>query len=1505
MNPIRASLRHREVTVVLTIFAVLLGIRALVSMPRREDPKITIRTGLVLAQYPGATAQQVEDQLTRKIEEELFRHAEVRKSKTFSTSRDGFVVVNVELEEAVKDPDRFWAMLRHDLNELRAIDLPPTVRGPIVNANFGDVVAVLLAVRGDRYTPGELRGYMDRIEDAIRTVPGVSKINRDGEQREQLRVTTTNASLAQFGVTPSQVVSAIRSRNAVRDAGVVDVGTGDRVPLRATGLFEQPAELERLLVATSRDGRPVYLGDFASVERRLEDPSYLVHVDGHDAALLSVEMQEGRNIVSFGNAVRAKLAEVRAALPSDLHVDLIADQPAAVQDRMLGFGREFLITLTAVILVTVLLLPLRIAAVAAVAIPVTVAITLAILSAVGIELHQVTFAGLVVALGIVVDDAIVVADNYVEKLDHGTSPFESAWRAPTELAVPVLAATLTIVASFLPIAWLPGAPGEFIRAMSFTVAIALTVSFVVAMFLTPLLALAFVKTGLHQGATQESAAKDPSPRNAAGRLVEAMRRFRPLDAMQALYERVMSVAMPRKRLTLVGAAAAFAAGVALLSAVSYRFFPLNERDQFIVDVWMPAGTRVEGTNAVVRQLEAELRRTDGVRSTASYVGAGAPRFYYNLDPEPPTPNYGELVVTTNSPEMTTEIIRHLYRRLDGVAPDAWVYVKALQQGPAIPAPIEVRLVGDDPRALRAWGDSVSRILERTPGSAYVHTDWRDDELGLAVHMRNEVAGRLGITEADVASQLAVGFDGAPVSTYWEGKRDLDITVRLDESERTKLDDVGAAYVIAPATGARVPLRQVADVAPEWRPSRIVHRNGVRTLTVSSFSAPDVLPSVVLEAATPRLAALHLPAGVRMEQGGEVEGAAEVQGAVNVALLTSMIGVFLILLFLFRNARQPLVVMVSIPLALVGAALGLVMTHNPFTYTANLGINALSGMVVRNAIILVEHANELRLPGMDIEAAALLAGRRRLRPIFLTTMAAALGVMPMILSGSPLWSPMASVIAVGLTVSMIFTLVVVPVLYVVVERRVERRAARRAAMDERDGGAPFVPRPAPAVATLGALALIVAMALPATVRAQAAQRLTLDEAVDLAVRRSTATRVAAARVTGAAAHERAAGADYLPQLALSGNRLQGTGRTTIVIPEGVLGNDGTGTPVPGTDRRFEQGATSLTIGQASLTQPVTQLYRIRQAKQLAAAQRRGAEADRTTAERDVALATERLYVGVLIARARTRAAEVSLAARRRQLVDAEATLRAGTAVRAQANGAWASALEGEYTLVTARNDADDLEAELRDLLALPSNVALDLVPPEADTAALRPLADYRAIAAANRPEIAAAVAQSEQAQRAQALAHADYIPDIGVGVTYTYQNGVAFLPQSSASLSIQGSWTVWDFGKRASVGRERAAQAEAASLALAHARDRAMVDVEKAYRRAERATSAAASARAAYDARRDVLRIAVDQQGRGIVPVANRAEAEAALAAAESQVVEVELGARLARSELARAAGMPR
>jgi len=1490
---IRAAIRNRQVVYVLTAAAVIVGLHALVAMPRREDPKITIRQGLVLAMYPGATAEQVEAQVTRKVEQLLFGYAEVKKRKTYTTSRSGGLVANVELEDWVTDPDRFWAMLRHDLNELRARELPPELAGPIVDSNFGDVVAVLLTVRGERYGSRELTEYLDRIDDALRTIPAVSKIRRYGEQPEEIAVTVRPGLLAELGLTMQQIATALGQRNEVRDGGSVAAGTSDAA-IRPQGLLRSEAELRELIVGATPSGQVIHLSDVATVGRRYADPDYVVRVDGAGAVLMSVEMQAGNNIVDFGKTIHAKIADVRKLLPNDLAVELIADQPAMVQHRVVDFGREFGIAVLAVILVTGVLLPLRVAAMAAVAIPITVAVTIAVLDVLGIELHQISFAGLVVALGMVVDDAIVVADNYVEKLDHGLSPFESAWRGTSELATPVLGATLTIVASFLPLAILmPGYVGEFIRTMPVTVSVALLSSYLVAMFLTPLLSMAMIKTGLQHGA--------------------ATKRHRtPLDIMQEGYEWLMQRAMPRKRLTLAIAGGAFASGLVMMRVVPQRFFPTAERNQFVVDVWMPEGTRIEATDSVVTRIADVVRRASDVRTVATFTGAGSPRFYYNVNPEAPAANYGQLLVNTTSAEATTGLVASLREPLAAVAPEARVYVKELQQGPPLQAPIEVRISGADLRVLRVLADSVTRLVAATPGSEYVSTDWNEDAYGLALTLRPEVASRLGVTEATIATQLAAGFDGSPVSTFWEGSRRIAVRLRYDERQRRSLSDVANVYVTSPTTGARVPVRQVADVRADWQASRIVRRNGVRTLTVRSYAKDGVLASSVLAAVKPAVARLSLSDGYAISYGGEAENQAEVEAPMAIALGVSLIGIFAILFFQFRSIRHPLIVMVSIPLALFGSALGLIVTRNPFGFTANLGLTALTGVVVRNAIILVEYIIERRRHGVDLEVAALEAGRRRLRPIFLTTMAAAAGVIPMILSGSTLWSPLASVLAVGLVCSMVFTLVVVPVLFVMVERRAERRDAEPSVVTPL--AKPHLTR-APATlepAAMGAATALVvgavlALAIPTSARAQSPTEpqprsvVTLDEVIAMATSNSRLSHMARASVSEKSAAARGAHADLFPRVSLDATLVTSNANTSLEVPRGSLGTDGLGTPIPNVTRRVEQDGASLVFAGLMVSQPLTPLLRIAEGSRVARAALAESEAERATTELDLALAAEKLYFGVLMAERRRDAARAMVVARRAVCADAERAVSAGVSVDATVSEARASALEAEYALMTVSHAAEDARAALNELIGLPLDAAPALaVPPAAPS--IDDLASKVTLAGRERPEIAAAAAKVDQARHAAGAARTEYIPDVSVFVRQSYQDVVAYVATNSFSAGVQAKWNVVDFGRRSAQVDQRRATLRLAEENLAHVRDQVALEVEKAYRNAIRADQLVEVARQALVARQDAERLTAGQAAAGLAVSTAVQEAAAHRTAAESSLLEAELGAHLAHAELARAVG---
>lgn len=1021
MNFVKSSLKYPQVTLSVLFLVFVIGVNSLLNMPRREDPKITIRSGLVLAFYPGANSAQVEDQVTKKLEQYLFQFEEVRKEKTFSTTRDGAVIINVELEESVKNPDIFWSKLRHEMLLAKTLDLPQGVRGPIVNSDFGDTEALVIGIVSDKADYSQLKNYTQKLEDGIRTIKAVSKIKRIGEQKEQITVTSNSEKLVQYGVKLPQVVKVLQSQNAINATG--DVKTNDsKVPLYTSGYYNTENQIASQIVGTSNTGAVIRLGDVATVSRIFQEPTSKTTVDGHKAMMLAVEMHEGNNIVQFGEQVGKKIEEVSKLLPSDVKLTTIINQPKIVDENISHFIHEFFLAIISVVIVVILLLPLRIAAVAAMAIPMTVAVTFALLHTFGIELHQVSLAALIVVLGMVVDDAIVIADNYVELLDEGVERWEAAWRSASDLVVPVLTATITIIAAFMPMVILTGSVGEFIFALPITVTIALAASFIVAMILTPLLCYTFIKKGLHDHSEKPSGKKE---------------RISMLDRMQNGYNRAIAWCMKHPKFTISGSILSIALSGVLFLFIKQKFFPAAERNQFVVEVWMPTGTKLDKTEKAILKVEDLVKNDKRVSTFATFTGTSAPRFYYNFSPEVPVSNYAQILVNTTDDKTAEELADELSKKVDRLIPDGNPQVKLMQQGSPTKAPVEVRIIGDDLSELKRIGLKVKEIIQKAKGSTMVRSDFKEDYYGIDIDLKDE-ANRLGFTTTSIAQTVYTGFSGAPVSTMYEGNNPVDIVLRLDEKSRQNSDDLQNMYLSSPATGASIPLRQIADLKPQWQTGRIMHRNGVRTLTIQSETKDGALPSEIIKQIQPEIAKLQLPAGYRIEYGGELENKKETFSQMVIALAISLVLIFFILLFQFRNLKESALVMASIPLSLFGALLGLIITHNNFGFTAFVGLISLSGIVVRNAIILVDYTNELLRKGMDIPTAATEAGKRRLRPIFLTAMAAAIGVLPMILSGSPMWSPLASVIAVGVVFSMVMALLVVPVLYVAMIKPADKK-----------------------------------------------------------------------------------------------------------------------------------------------------------------------------------------------------------------------------------------------------------------------------------------------------------------------------------------------------------------------------------------------------------------------------------------------------------------------------------
>jgi multidrug efflux pump subunit AcrB/outer membrane protein TolC len=1460
MNPVRLSLRYPQVTIALTVMLVASGAYALLRMPRREDPKIHVRTGIVAAFYPGASASEVENQVTQKIEQRLFKIEGVRREKTYSTSMNGAMFVNVELEDGLQDTEKFWSKLRLDMAELRTTDLPDGVMGPVVDYDFGDTVAVLMAIHGDHYDYRELKDYSERIEATIRRIRSVSKVKRIDEQKEEIEVTGSLDRLSQYAVTPDQVMRALQGRNMVHDAGSVSTEHG-KPPIETTGAFQTEEQLRHVMVDVTRTGQPVYLGDLAQVQRMYKDPTQYARSRGERAILLSVEMQEGNNIVDFGNELRASLDSLRPLLPPDLKIDMVADQPKVVAQRVKDFIREFGIAIASVILVTIVLLPFRVALVSAVAIPVTVSATFGLLNAFGIELHQVSIAALIVVLGMVVDDAIVIADNYIELLDEGVDREEAAWRSATELAIPVLTATLTIICSFLPFLMLSGATGEFIRALPLTVAIALVTSFLVAMVLTPLLARFFIRKGLHNAETAEQGKKHRSP----------------LELLQVIYNRVIVLAMRRKPMALAAGVFAVIGGALTLQHIPQRFFPFAERDQFVVDVWLPEGWKVEATDSAVRRIEAVLGHEKEVVNYTSFVGSSAPRFYYNVNPQLPDKNYAQLLVATTSAEATTRLVESLRPKLAQAAPEARVFLRELQQGPTQEAAIEVRITGEDDKVLERLGSQVENVLSHAPGALDVHNDWREDAYRLKVNVRQEVANRLGFTNTGIGRELAGGFDGAPVTTYWEGDRDVTVSLRLAPAFRQNLQDVSSTYVISPVTGARVPLNSIATVLPVWDPGRIVRRNGVRTLTVRAWSDGGVLPSQVLTRVKPAVDSIPVPPGYRIWYGGEFENQNDTFPEMVKALLVSMIAIYLILMFQFRSVIDPLVVMAAIPLGLLGASLGLLITGNPFGFTAFLGIVSLGGVVVRNAIILVDYIRARMAEGVAIEEAAVEAGERRLRPIFLTTMAAAVGVTPMILSGSSMWSPLGSTIAFGLVGSMFFTLIVIPVLYVMVHKRGSR--------------------PSPIVAS-ALLAIICGVAAHAQTRT-----LTLDEAVSLATQQNSAVKTAGQKVNEMDARIREARASYFPSLANDSSAVHISNQQRIEIPQGALGVYPQIGPLPGSTVSLAQGDANFLLSTTTLSQPITQYFKVRAGVNVARADAAGARADSRRAADEIAFKVKDLFYAILATELRCDAIGAQIRAAEQRTVETRNAIDTGVALEMKAAEVRVQIAQAQHARGQLQDAVADMKLELADMAGLPLDTELALTAPagpEPDPA-LEAASAVKA-ALAHNPEIDAAAHQLDKGRAAVSAARAEFIPEIGAFAQYIHENGAPFVAPNNGAVGLHLTWTLFEFGKRRGQVSERQAQVAQAEENLAQVRRRVQIDVEKAVRKLNRAETALDSARQLLASTTEARRVTSDGVEAGTANESALLDAEAAMSGAQADVMRAVYDRSVAAADLARLMG---
>ena len=1000
-------MRNFRITFLIVGCLFVFGIYALARIPKQEFPEYTIRQGVVVGVYPGATAEEVEEQLAKPLEQFLMTYKEVKRAKTTSTSQNGMCYVMVELNDDVNDKDEVWSKVKHGLAAFK-MQLPAGVAAVVTNDDFGDTSALLITLESDTRSYRELKGYMDDLSDRLRRIESVSNLRPYGVQQEQISVYVDPERLAAYGIGEKTLSAALAAQGLTPLGGSVS-NAETETPIHIAPSLAGEREVAEQIVWSDPEGHVLRVKDVARVVREYDDPDSYIRNNGHRCVLLSLEMQAGNNIVEYGREVDEVLhAFIEEELPADVSVQRIADQAKVVGDSVHSFLRDLFVAMAIIIVVMMLLFPLRSAIVAALTIPMSTFISVGMMYLCGIPLNTVTLAALVVVLGMIVDNSIVVIDGYLDYLGRGHSRWFAAVESAREFFPSLLLATICICMIFYPILFtMTGMMGDFLTWFPWTITINLMVSLLLAVMVIPFLEILIIPA-VHVRR-------------------DGRRSF--TDRVHNVYRRVLAWTFRHGWLTISLGAASVVVSLLIATQLKFRMVPFADRDQFAVEIYLRPDTPLERTGDVADSVYRALRADERVKSVTSFVGCSSPRFQMSYAPQIAGKNYAQFIVNTTSVDDTESILDEYADAWADRFPEAYVKFKQLdyQNVPSL----EFRFYGSDIDSLRAAADRLMARMRQMPELQWVHTDYEDPRAIAEVRLDPVTASQLGITRTVVAANMALASGDVAVGSVWEGDYRLPVVLKRDArlGERS-LSDIGDTYVSSPVPGVSVPLRQIADVEPAWSQSKIVHRNGMRCITVTA----DLKRGANAMRMTSRISRMlkdeiPLPPGVETELGGAHEFDAETLPPIAAGLSISLVIIFFFILVNFRKFGITLVVMASMSLCLFGAMVGLWIADFTIGLTSVLGFITLLGMIVRNVILMYQHAEDKRkVCHWSGKLAAYDAGKRRMVPIFLTTATTAVGVVPMMLGGSTFWAPVGVTIFAGGIGSLILVVTILPVLY---------------------------------------------------------------------------------------------------------------------------------------------------------------------------------------------------------------------------------------------------------------------------------------------------------------------------------------------------------------------------------------------------------------------------------------------------------------------------------------------
>ena len=1000
------AITHRALVLFMIILLGAAGVYSYFNLGRAEDPSFTIKVMVVNVSWPGATATEMQAQVADKIEKKLQELPFLDRVESYSRPGVSFIRVTLSDRTQPAKVKELWYQVRKKVGDIRG-SLPSGITGPSFNDEYGDVYSAIYMLTADGLTPAELKSRAEDIRQRLLRVADVNKVDIIGERPERIFIEFSHGKLATLGLTPQQIFESVTRQNAVVAGGAVDTAS-DRINLRVTGAFNGVDAIAA--VPVQADGRVFRLGDIAQVKRGYEDPpGFLVRTGGKAALGLGVSMQDGANIVTLGENLKNAMRAITFELPVGIEVTQIADQPQIVEHSVSEFLRSFAEALAIVLVVSFISLGWRTGIVVALSVPLVLAIVFVVMYAWGLDLHRITLGALIIALGLLVDDAIIAIEMMVVKMEQGWDRARAATFAWTSTAFPMLTGTLVTAAGFLPVGFAKSSSGEYAGGIFWVVGLALIASWFVAVVFTPYLGLKLLPDLAKHGARENPDAIYDT------RLYRALRR-------------VIEFCLTWRKSVVIVTVLLFVGSLAGFRFVQQQFFPTSTRTELFLEMRMPEGTAIGATDAVAKRAEALLDGDKDIATYTSYVGQGAPRFWLGLNPILPNPNFAQIVIVTKDLEARERVKARLEKAIaDGELPAARTRVDRFVFGPPVGFPVQFRVLGPDPMKVRAIAEDVRKVMAENNKVIDPHLDWSEQVKSIRLEVDQDRARALGLTPQDVSQTLQTLVSGLTVTQYREGIENIDVVARATDAERLELGRL-PTLTIATRNGVPVPLSQIARLNYEYEEPIIWRRNRDIVLTVRGDIVDGVQPPDVSNEIAPKLQTIKdaLPYGYRIETGGSIEESAKANVALAAVFPVMAVVMLALLMIQLQSFSRLALVFVTAPLGLIGATGALLIAGKPFGFVALLGLIALAGMIMRNTVILVDQIDNDIAAGHARHQAIIDATVRRARPVVLTALAAILGMIP--LARSIFWGPMAITIMGGLLVATALTLLVVPALY---------------------------------------------------------------------------------------------------------------------------------------------------------------------------------------------------------------------------------------------------------------------------------------------------------------------------------------------------------------------------------------------------------------------------------------------------------------------------------------------